>query len=125
MDLQDWLASCEFLSSNASAEQISFVTLFRDLKCLETLKYLKNDILNNVRRNCVLFKNGLNAPLTSQPVMLLCDLGNPIRDFSSPLREYSVGAASRVWFIILEINKIKHLSRLGITCFKADTFNEL
>lgn len=111
MDLQNWLGSCgEFLSSNASAEQISFVTHFRDLKCLGTLKCFKTDILNNVRRNCVWFKNGLNASLTSQAVMLLCDFGNPIRDFSSPLREHSVGAASRMWFIILEINRIKHLT---------------
>lgn len=126
MDLQNWLASCgEFLSSNTSAEQISFVSLFRDLKCLGTLKCLKTDILNNVRRNCVWFKNGLNASLTSQAVMLLCNFGNPIRDFSSPLREHSVGAASRMWFIILEINRIKHLAQLRITCFKVGILNEL
>lgn len=54
MDVPNWLPSCSgFLSSYTSAEHISFVTNFRDLKCLGTLKCLQNDILNNVRRNCV------------------------------------------------------------------------
>lgn len=55
MDLLNRLPSCSgFLSSYTSAEHISFVTNFRDLKCLGTLKCLQNDILNNVRRNCMI-----------------------------------------------------------------------
>lgn len=57
--------------------------------------------------------------------MLLCVCENPIRDFSSPLREHSVGAASRMWFIISEINRLKHVAQLGITCFEEEILNEL
>lgn len=59
MDLQKWLASCGFSSLNTSAEHISFVTHFRDLKSLETLKCLQNDILSNVRRNYVYLRMDL------------------------------------------------------------------
>lgn len=57
--------------------------------------------------------------------MLLCVCENPIKDFSSPLREHSRGAASRMWFIIPEINRLKHVAQLGITCFKEEILNKL
>lgn len=41
--------------------------------------------------------------------MLYVISGNPIRAFSSSLREHSMGGASGMWFIMLEINGIKHL----------------